>query len=144
MPGAPAQTLKPVEPYACTKATLVNAQDISALDDATAEVMAAEQLLGYQPTPATPQDQAPMPPQGAALTLGIVRAMKGLGYEEKLIPDPAAGGGELYFVRAASADELPPEEEYIRYENNASSMATATCKAALIALNRSRAALALE
>ena len=56
---------------------------------ATAEVMAATQLLGYNSTPVDPLDAVPLPPQGADLTLGIVRAMKGLGFEQKLLDSGA-------------------------------------------------------
>jgi hypothetical protein len=108
-------------------------EDIVALDDAEAEVLAAEKLLSYKPDPRSGQ-VSPQPPQGAELARALICAMKERGYEQKLLPDPQAHGGEIYFVRAAL--EVPPEEEYLRYENNPASIATATCKAALIALCR--------
>jgi hypothetical protein len=112
-------------------------QDISAMEDGTAELMAAERLLGHRSTGLGVDQPAPELPKGANLTLGIIRAMKELGYGQMLIPDPTSGGGEMYFVQRDRVDVMPPEEEYIRYEHNPASTATATCKAALIGLNRS-------
>jgi len=124
----------------------VNAQDIAALDDMTAELTATTQLLGSQPVGKCFENGwAPTPPQGADLTLGILRAMETLSYEQKFLPDTASGGGEMYFVQRDQAGELPPEEEYVRYDHNPQSTAIATCKAALIALNRNgRLAATLE
>jgi hypothetical protein len=120
------------------KGISVNAQDIAALDSVTAEQTATSRLLGSQPVAeCSDNGSAPTPPQGADLTLAVLRAMKTLNYEQKFIPDTESGGGEMYFVQREQARALPPEEEYVRYRHNPQSTATATCKAALIALNRS-------
>ena len=122
------------------KGISVNAQDIAALDNVTAEQTATTRLLA-----SIDNGSAPTPLRGSDLTLAILRAMKTLSYEQEFLPDTASGGGEMYFVQRDQADELPPEEEYIRYEHNPQSTAIATCKAALIALNRNgRLAATLE
>jgi hypothetical protein len=118
----------------------VNAQDIAALDNVTAELTATTRLLG-----SIDNSSAPTQLHGSDLTLAVLRAMKTLSYEQIFLPDTESGGGEMYFVRRDQVDEVPPEEEYVPYHHNPQSTATATCKAALIALNRSgRLTAALE